>query len=84
MDMRSGRIVPSLGAAVLAAALLVACGGGSGVAPIPAATTSAFGAIVTPVLVAPTPVVPASPITVPTPTVSSSPAGGLPSASPLP
>jgi hypothetical protein len=82
--MRSGRIVPSLGAAGLAAALLVACGGGSGVAPIPATSTAPFGAVATPILVAPTPVVPASPITVPTPTVSSSPAGGLPGASPIP
>jgi hypothetical protein len=74
------RIVASLWAlvfAVVAAALLGACGGNSAIVPVDAVPTSTgvpFNE--------PTPVVPASPISVPTPTVSSSPVTGLPSASP--
>jgi hypothetical protein len=81
------RIVASLWAlvfAVVAAALLGACGGNSAIVPVDAVPTSTGVPFTEPTAPGnePTPVVPASPISVPTPTVSSSPVTGLPSASP--
>jgi hypothetical protein len=86
--MRCAAIVQSCSLAVLVTALLVACGGG-GSELVPAADepTSAAGqakptALPSEIGVAPTPVAPASPISVPTPVATSSSSTGLPTAAP--
>jgi hypothetical protein len=84
--MHTREALQLLGAAVLGAALLVACGNSSELAPTPviSATVQSPATVPPGFITAPTPVGQPSTVSAPTPGTSATPAGGLPPSSPAP